>query len=147
MIVVILGAIVVHLGCRSKREEENGGSSCSRGASCSAYYNHLSRYLGYIYICVTWVCCRLVLCSGGSEASLASSAHSGQYGHHRARVQYGLLCCVRNFARTNVLWLLRLRIFAEEHDTMLERALLPSAMEIDPAEITIGHPIGAGGYG
>ena len=44
-------------------------------------------------------------------------------------------------------YVLRGRIFGEEHDMMLERALLPDGMEIDPEEIILEEPVGAGAYG
>jgi len=44
-------------------------------------------------------------------------------------------------------YVLRGRIFGEEHDMLLERALLPSGMEIDPDEIVLEEPVGAGAYG
>ena len=44
-------------------------------------------------------------------------------------------------------YILRSRIFGEEHDMLLERSLLPSGMEIDGEEITLEEPIGAGAYG
>ena len=44
-------------------------------------------------------------------------------------------------------YVLRSRIFGEEHDMMLERALLPDGMEIDPDEIVMEEAVGAGAYG
>ena len=43
--------------------------------------------------------------------------------------------------------LLRLRLFGDAHDPMLERAVLPEALEIDSALVTDMVLIGGGGYG
>ena len=44
-------------------------------------------------------------------------------------------------------FVLRNRIFSEEHDMLLERSLLPQGMEIDPDEVVLEEPVGAGAYG
>ena len=60
-------------------------------------------------------------------------------------VGYYIVC---EFICANVtVHVLRIRLFTDDHEELLERGTLPEDLEISPLEITDLEAVGSGGYG
>ena len=148
VVVVILGGIVIRSGCISEKAvEENGDGAVLRRLLIEpAVVTRLAMMVALTFT-LRGSAVVYVLFSGGSEASSRPVLILGNMGPITLTFNMGYFVISEIIPAFVCLWLLRLRVFGDEHDTMLERTLLPSAMEIDPMEISLEHPIGAGGYG